>query len=1177
MKRGTSRLVLVLVLALTGPLLAQEFRGRVQGLVADPSGAVIPGGNAVLTNDLTGIAVTRQTNAEGRYLFDYVDPGTYTLTLEVMGFKTSVHKNIIVQQRGDVTVDVKLEVGSHTDMVTITESPIRVEFNTTTRNLTLELKMVQNLPSVTRNPYQLALLDPSVINRGSLIETQPYHHRTANEMDIGGGTKYRNDFVLDGTPLVAGNKLGYTPPMDAVTEYTIQQNSVDAEFGHNAGGVAVVTMRSGTNEVHGSVYYYGRSPGLNAISDRISRIHNQNPYWNEGGTIGFPIIKKKLFFFGVFERIKNTQTVAGAYTLPSALERQGDFSQSKNADGTLRVIYDPLTTRLDPVTNKYIRDPFLGNVIPSARWDALAAHIMASLWNPNRDPDDPSGFNNFKYNQENKFHYYNFSTKVDWNINDRWRMYGRISRIKTNQDSTDFTGGHDPLKLRNVQGSKRNGWNIAGDTVYAFNASTVLDLRAAFYKVEDKRDYPEMNIGDYSSFWSNAWWEPYMAGRPLVYAPYIVVDSTARGLFGVRNFWYQEPEGYSLHGRFSKYLTKHALKSGTEIRWKRGQAARFLFGQFQFIPTQTANTFVSPNTKTGSAWASFLLGAMDPSNSLVQYTPMQVANTEMYAGYFQDDFKVTKKLTLNLGLRYEYEGGYWDPQHRIQQGLDLTDGIPGMQAAIDPKLQALTITSGGKTIPLPTVMAQSTVQNTYIYNGAFHFTSEESPKGISADKWQLMPRVGVAWRLGDKMVIRGGYGRFYTPVSLIMPDRDANGEMPLGAFTPSTSALPDLTGIPQAYFSNPFPQGLTPAYGKAYGRYTQLGDPVTFDQYQQRTPISDRISISVQRELPLRIVADVTYLMNFVSRDQWTTQLNLADPNLSYTYGAALNASVNNPFYNYGTVETFPGALRKTSKVSAGSLLVPYPQYGAILQTATDLRSSRYNTFQVRLQRPFEKGLSFLATYAYSTQKTHMYYDVQDEYNGILTWQDGAYSPPGGTGTSLAYAIDPKHHFNAAAVYALPIGRGKTIGSGMSRILDAVVGGWQLSAIYTYNAGQKLSFGTMVAPATVEKKGKVGASEYWFNVTGFARQPAYTRRNNPWYYDNLMGPGYKNLDTAISKQFKFRESMSLEARIEAYNAYNGMNYANPTVDITKSDFGRTNAQAAGYYGRQLQYSLRFQF
>lgn len=1192
LKQRSIRILFILtalVLALSSAVVAQDSRGRVQGAVLDQTSAVVPGAKVVLHNVDTAVDLVRESNTDGRYLFDYIDPGTYTLTVEKEGFKRGIQKNIIVQQRGDVTVDIALEIGGTSQVVEVTAAPVAVEFNTASRDLTIETKMVQNLPSATRNPLQLALLDPTVINRGSLVETQPYHHRTANEMDIGGGTKYRNDFVLDGTPLVAGNKLGYTPPMDAVTEYTIQQNSVDAEFGHNSGGVAIVTMKSGTNQIHGSAYYYGRDPSLNALSDRFSGKHNETPYWNAGGTIGFPIIKKKLFFFGVYERILNNQVIGSNYTLPTALERQGDFSQSFNADnGTLRTIYDPLTG-----VNNAARTAFPDNKIPEDRWDPLAKKIMDSLWDPNNPGDDISGFNNFKYNEERKFHYYNFTTRADWQINDNWKAFGRVSRIKTDQDSNDFTGGNDPLKLRNVSGTKRNGWNIAGDTVYTFNPTTVLDLRGAFYKVEDKRDYPAMNIGDYSSFWpDNRWWEPYMAGRPLVYAPYIVVDSTARGLFGVNNYWFQEPNGYSLHARLNKYLTKHALKFGTEIRWKRGQAARFRFGQFQFISTETANKYSGPDKHTGSPWASFLLGYMDPTttNTLAQYSPMQHANTEMYGFYVQDDIKLTRNITLNVGLRYEYEGGFWDDQYRIQQALDLTDPVPGMADAIGPVLNGPLCVGGqppcsGGTVELQPYMSTSAGQNDWIYNGAFHFTSSGDKRGVRADNHEFMPRAGLAWRLGDKTAIRVGYGRFYTPTSLIMPDRDANGELPMGAFSPTTTIRPEQTGVPQVTFSDPFPDGLTAVVGKDRGRYTQLGDAVTFDQGVQRPPISDRINFSLQRELPFKVIVDATYLMNFVSRDQWTRQLNIMDPRLSYTYGTQLNTQVQNPFYNYQTVDTFPGPLRNRKTVSMASLLVPYPQYGNILQTASDLRSSRYNSFELRFQRPFENGLSMLVTYAYSTQRTQMFYDIQDEYDGKLTWMDGAYSPPGGTGVNLTYAVDPKHHLNAAVTYALPFGRGKRFGSGIGSLADAFIGGWHLSGIYTYNAGQKLAFTQpMIAPDSVKVTGKVGKDNFWFNRTGFDTLPSCTadgcpKRSNPWYFDNLMGPGYKNLDMAIYKQFRLTEKFNLETRLEAYNAVNQMNYANPTVDPTKlnSDFGRVTSQAQGYYGRQLQYSARLTF
>ncbi len=1144
---------------------AQESRGRVQGLVTDSTGAVLPGASVVLTNDHTAVATTRTSGRSGGYLFDYVDPGTYTLSTTLSGFRSAIQKNILVQTRGDVTVDVKLELGGLQEAVTVTESPVALQFNTASRDLTIESKMVQELPVASRNPFALALLDPSTVNRGGL-DVQPYFHRASNEMDLGGGTKYRNDVILDGTPVTAGNKLGYTPPMDAVTEYTVQQNAVDAEFGHSAGGIAVITMKSGTNDFHGSAYFYGRSPGLNAFSDRVIGRHIENPYRNIGATLGMPILKNRLFLFTVLENIRNTATEARNYTMPTVRERQGDFSQSVNANGSPRVIYDPLTSRI--VNGQLIRDPFPGNVIPRNRWDAVAAQILGSLWEPNNPGDDLTGFNNFKAQDAQTYHYLNFSSRLDWNLSDRWKAFARVSRMKTDQDAADYTEGRDPLNLRNTVGSKRNGWNIAADTVYTLNPSTTMNLRGSYYKAEDKREYPDLTVGEqgYANLWPSRWWESYAVDRPLIYNPSLVVDSAARAQFGVSNFWYQQPDGYSLHGRLSKYLAKHSLKAGTEVRWKRGEAARFDFTEFRFVARETADRWNSPSTTTGHPWASFLLGAMDPGNSWARYKRLQIANGEFYGFYVQDDFRATRNLTFNLGLRYEYQGGLWDPEYRLPQQLDLTDPIPGMQAAIDPRIPA----------NVRNMMSQSAGQNSYLYNGAFSFTEEGSKRKTKAWTRNFMPRLGMAWRLGEKTVIRAGYGRFIVPTELANSERDTLGEIDLAAFSPQTSVLSAVNGVPQAYLGNPFPQGLTAPYGKSYGRFTNLGDAVSIDEYDQRTPVSDRLNLSLQRQLPFRIVADLTLLANFVSHDYFSKNLNQMDPRLRYTYGTEIDRAVPNPFFNYGTPETFPGALRRTSTVGTGQLLRPYPQYGDIIQTGTDLRKARYQSVQLRLQKPFSNGLSLLASYGYVKSKSQFYFDEQDEYDGVLTWFDFTVTQSGRSGAPQVVS-DPKHRFSAAATWEVPVGRGRRYGSALSPALDSVLGGWQLSTIYSYTSGVPLLFGTMVAPASVEKLGNVGTGEYWFDVAGFARQPANTRRTNPWYYDGLNGPSFRNLDLGLTKGFKVKGRTRLRLRLDAFNALNQMNYGNPTVNIAASDFGRTSAQVGGYYGRQLQYSVRLEF
>jgi len=706
----------------------------------------------------------------------------------------------------------------------------------------------------------------------------------------------------------------------------------------------------------------------------------------------------------------------------------------------------------------------------------------------------------------------------------------------------------------------------------------VLDVRGSFYKVEDKRDYPALSVteADYSSVWQNSWWKSgstnYMDGRPLLYFPHIQVDATSYGNFGVANFWYQQPDGYSAHVRLSKYFTKHNLKVGSEARFKRGNAARFYFGDFRFTAQETGKDFTKADAVTGTPWASFVLGSLNvnANTTNVRYNVLQNANTEMYAFYFQDDYKVTRNVTLNLGLRYEYEGGLWDPLYRIPQRLDLSDPIPGMQAAVDPLMPA----------EVKSKMAESAGAKGFIYNGAFHFTEDGNKRKTDMDKMGFMPRVGLAWRFSDRTVLRAGYARYIVPPSLANTERDTLGEIDLGGFTPTTAGPPLLAGVPQSYLANPFPLGIDPIVGKKFGRYTNLGGAVSVDEYEQKTPISDRFNVSFQRQLPGKFIADATYYINFVSRDQYNLNLNLMDPRLSYKYGSALTATVNNPFFNYGTPETFPGTgLRNARTVSIGSLLVPYPQYGTITQTGTDLRRSRYQSLQLRGQRAFDHGLSFLATYAYVATKSQWFYDAQDEYDGRLTDYSFTVAQSGGSGAP-AVTSDPRHRFSTASTWQIPIGKGRRFGGNLSRGADYAIGGWELSGIFSYASGVPLIFtSTIIAPASVNQLSQQGssASTKWFDTTGFAVAPSFTRRTNPWYYDNLKAPNFKNMDFSLAKRIPVTERIGVQLRFEAFNALNGMNWAAPNLTVTASDFGKTNAQASGYYGRQVQYSVRVQF
>jgi hypothetical protein len=293
-------LVASFVSLLALPAMAQDVRARVQGLVTDSSQAVIVGADVILTNEGTNVAATTKTNNNGQYLFDFVIAGNYTVTVEMQGFRKFVAKSILVQSRGDVTVDARLDVGSAAEAVTVEAAPVSVQFNTSTMGITLDKKMTNELPVINRNPFLLAQLNPAAVLR-STTEQSPYHHWAATQIDVGGNTTTKNDVVVDGAPNMASEKSAYTPAMDAVQEVNIQQNAVDSEFGHSAGGVITVQMKSGTNEYHGTAYYLGRNPAINAVADHITRRANLTRNHIFGGTLGSPVIKNKVFNFVSYE------------------------------------------------------------------------------------------------------------------------------------------------------------------------------------------------------------------------------------------------------------------------------------------------------------------------------------------------------------------------------------------------------------------------------------------------------------------------------------------------------------------------------------------------------------------------------------------------------------------------------------------------------------------------------------------------------------------------------------------------------------------------------------------------------------------------------------------------------------------------------------------------------------
>jgi outer membrane receptor protein involved in Fe transport len=1144
------------------PAHAQDYRARVQGRVVDASDAALPGVSVKLTNDATGVAAERTTDGEGRYLFDFVDPGVYTVTGELQGFKKTELKNIRVQQRGDVTTDLTMAIGVVEETLTVqADTATGVRFNSSSAELTVDRQLIDQAAIGGRNPYNLAALDPTVIVSPSTNENRPYHHAYANDYDAGGGTRRANDVLLDGVPLGASYKTAYTPAVDAVEEITVSKNSVDAENGNSLGGIISLNMKSGTNSYRGSMYAYFRDPSLNARTDATLRTGpGINPLRGSklqmmGGTLGGPIRRNRIFSFTSYETWNDERPLSIVRTVPTEAERRGDFSQSL-LNGNVRTIYNPFTSTLDG-SGRVVRQPFAGNVIPSAMFDPVALRMLENIPLPNQ----PGNVDNLQTSVAEEVKYWNFSQRVDLNISDNLKVFARAGVFRADlyqQNPLASGGGFFPLS-----GSNRDGLSLAGDAVWVMSQRTTLNVRGSFYNMIDEFYNPSLLLGadGLASYWPNSWYDSLYNSGYVYYPALDVVSGTGTGtgnrLGRQGREWFQHPDAWNLSARMNRYQGAHSLKWGGETRAYYGEAARFEPINFVFNSALTANSSDSPQVATtGNQWATFLLGALGNQSS-ARLVPLQTTNLRGYSAYFQDDWKVNDRLTLNLGLRWEYEPGATDPENRLSQGLDLSQPIPEMR----------------QTPPnMPAQAAQLMASKGYewIYNGAWQFTDADDRTVWNTKRSNFLPRVGINYKLSDDSVLRFAYARFLLPISNI---RDTLGDFvnQYAGYAQTTTTLGLAGGRPQQVLSDPFPANnpVQEPTGQALGRYTGLGGAVSFDEYELRQQTNDRFYVSYQKELGAGLVADAAYFYNHGSRVPYTVNVNMRDPAYTYEYGALLNTQVPNPFRNYLTPSTFPGPLRSNSTVTLGSLLVPYPQYGNINQTNTTAgRNSRTHSVDLKLQRPFRSGISFLVAYAFQRDRVENWLGDIEQYQVLQTGgREGWQWQP--TNPAL-----PEHRMTGAVTWQIPVGRDRAWLSDMPAALDYALGGWQYTSAVRVYSGRPVLFGTMAVNGNPKLDSPT--NDRWFDTTVFAVQPAFTPRTNPVYFNGLNGPGAWFVDMTLTKGVPIGR-YRLEARIEAYNAFNHLVWDQPDTGIGSANFGKVTRKRTDNYGREVQIGFRFVF
>jgi hypothetical protein len=625
------------------------------------------------------------------------------------------------------------------------------------------------------------------------------------------------------------------------------------------------------------------------------------------------------------------------------------------------------------------------------------------------------------------------------------------------------------------------------------------------------------------------------------------------------------PAGILRRGEAFDSEGSHFLKFGVEYRTLRVDALRPETFRFSFRDHETANTFVgNPNTQlSGDAWASFLLGAMNATTaneSWGRHVPFKKDTANYYGLFIHDDYKLSRNITLNLGLRYEYESAIFDrggtygdssfEPNRYSRGLDLTNPIPEFQGAGAPRMPA---------------QATALMERPWIWNGAWMFTDENNRGMWDPRTLILLPRAGIAVRVNDRTSVRFGYARYNTP-GILQRNSDVLGSTPVPGFGASTPLAPDLQGIPQQRLSNPFPTGINPVIppvGKGDGRYTQMGADALWDNRDLVTAVNDRFNFTIQRETVARFLVEATYFFNFGRDRAYNLNLNQVNPQITNAQGAALSQQVTNPFYQVLPANKMRGQLGNQRTVALSSLLRPYPHYTNVTQWNTNGVGERYHSMQLRVQRPFANGFNVLLAYNYNQESIQEFFNKEEEFQRDFRWEDGQ---------------RPRHRMTLASTYEFPFGRGRRFMSNMHPVADAILGGWTTSGILWYYAGARLRFGQMelIGEPAIDNPDKWGLM---FNPQAFRNNPnaSFQVRSNPKSYPGVQGPGTKAIDFNLAKFFRISERFQLEFKMEAYNISNTMTGANPNLTVTSSSFGRVTNIAAGTQGREMQYNLRLHF
>ena len=1131
---------------------AQSFQGGLRGSVKDTQG-VIPGVTITLINEANGVTRDTVSNASGEYSFPALDPSTYTVKAAVQGFRTFDRRGIRIGTQQFITLDITLEVGTVEESITVTADAPLIETSNASHGEVLDAKTIENLPSIGRNVFLMAVTVPTVQSSGDTHWNRMQDQTGASAISLGGGGVRSNNYLLDGFPVTdLANRSATNPSGEMVEDVRIQVHTYDAEMGRTGGGVLNTTAKSGANSWRGSGFFQNRPNGLIGplFFNQIRDVENSPQFWRAaGGGFGGPVIHNKTFFWVAGEGYRDGLSQNAVMTVPTTAWRNGDFSSYLDAQGRQIPIYDPATT--DAAGN---RQPFPNNIIPQNRISPWAREYLKAIPLPSTVLANGTG--NLPAQDVIDDAAQQASLKLDHHFTDNIGLSGVYLFQNSSEPNRNFFPDA-PYAYPSYQLDRAINVFVLNNT-YIVNSNTVATLRFGMNTFEDDNslpyDFDPATLGFVPSF---------VNAMPVKKFPSVTTTGyQGTGFTGVNNRNYYT---YGGNGTITKLIGGHSYKVGADYRILGIKAENFgaSSGSFTFNGQFTA---ANPTVNVRNPIADLMLG--NPSSgSFAQNSPVNNF-VKYYSAYFQDDWRVSDKLTLNWGVRLEKESGLAEADNKLVVGFD--------KDAISP----LNV-----TIPADPIAGTPARQVTggLIYagqNGAKETTG--NPPAI-----KFSPRIGLAYSMSPKTVIRGGYGLFWAPWAY-----GANNSVGYSA----TTNMAQPTNIPAINIVDPFPSGLIPVSGNSRGLLSGASSAISFVDPNKTAPYVHQYSIDVQRELVGNLSGSVAYIGSTGRRLTTAGNVNINQVDPKYLpLGSALTQTVPNPFFGNPNAGTF--ASRAT--IERNQLLRPFPQFLDVSQAETNLGKSQYHAgvIQIRKRMTWWSG-SFSYTYSRLQDNQfgqgNYYTDAPGLLNHYAFIEGSSYfNPDAEYGRSL---IDSPHKVAMTPSVQLPFGEGRRF-LNESRVANAILGNWTVSAVIqmqsgfpvgvTQNTNNTNLLGAGQRPNIVPGQEFVlgditdrlradPADDRYLNAAAFTAAPAGTFGNAPRILPGAYSPWRNSTDVAINKDIRFGGGKRATLRLEIINLFDNPWYAAmSSVAFGNPNFGKVESQ--GNYSRTMQITGRFSF